>query len=100
MLANGTHPPPAYPAGHKRAQIKHNSGYNAELMAAATGQVTMSQATAEALLASITVTAATGGTGSGPPTPSVSRQASPGEDFDFDSFEMEGGFANMPLQMS
>lgn len=60
MLTNGTHPPPAYPPGHKRAGLKN---YGAEFSNNPSPTVVMNQSTAEAILAAIS------GVGSGSPSP-------------------------------
>jgi hypothetical protein len=53
MLTNGTHPPPAYPPGHKRAGLK---SYGAEFSNNPSPTVIMNQSTAEAILAAISQT--------------------------------------------
>lgn len=53
MLTNGTHPPPAYPPGHKRAGLKN---YGAEFSNNPSPTVVMNQSTAEAILAAISQT--------------------------------------------
>lgn len=86
MLSNGTHPPPAYPPGHKRSA---NSKLSQEFASSGPSTVVMNQSTAEALLAAISGSVASGnmpvpngqGNGSRPQsrvgTPSLSRNASP-----------------------
>lgn len=53
MLTNGTHPPPAYPPGHKRAGLKN---YGAEFSNNPSPTVVMNQSTAQAILAAISQT--------------------------------------------
>lgn len=85
MLSNGTHPPPAYPPGHKRSA---NSKLSQEFASSGPSTVVMNQSTAEALLAAISGSVASGNTpmpghGNGSRsnsrmgTPSLSRNASP-----------------------
>jgi len=90
MLSNGTHPPPAYPPGHKRSA---NSKLSHEFASSGPSTVVMNQSTAEALLAAISVTGVSmngpaqnqsGGNGTGGSrgnsrvgTPNMSRTASP-----------------------
>ena len=52
MLSNGTHPPPAYPLGHKRPTTTKASTYS-EFSNTASPTVVMNQSTAEALLVAI-----------------------------------------------
>lgn len=68
MLGNGTHPPPNYPPGHKRSASRHAFSEHAHNAATT---VVMNQATAEALLASISSVG-----GSSNNTPSGSRSNS------------------------
>lgn len=60
MLSNGTHPPPAYPPGHKRSGMKHNGAYSTEFSSNPASTVVMNQSTAEALLAAISNAAVSG----------------------------------------
>lgn len=60
MLSNGTHPPPAYPPGHKRSNMKHNGAYSTEFSSNPASTVVMNQSTAEALLAAISNAAVSG----------------------------------------
>lgn len=53
MLSNGTHPPPAYPPGHKRATNKPIGHSMGEFSTNPSPTVVMNQSTAEALLAAI-----------------------------------------------
>lgn len=92
MLSNGTHPPPAYPPGHKRAATNKPIGHSmGEFSSNPSPTVVMNQSTAEALLAAISsngppLTAAGGapssrpGSRAGTPsimTPTHSRGSSP-----------------------
>ena len=78
MLSNGTHPPPAYPAGHKRSAAPIKPSTYSEFANTGSPTVVMSQSTAEALLSAISNTTVSGNiTSPQPSSRSSSRPNTP-----------------------